>query len=416
MKGVILFTNILFSVVFVKQTSYETYLIDNRKDLTKCASIDIGDAKIIGFGALHGSAKTEETELFLLQDLVKNKNLKFYFPETDFSTANYFQEYIETGDEKLLEELIVEYKERVPQEGSIEVFNKWKNIRPLFKEHKIQIIGIDKIASYKFSVKSLLKLGVNMNNEHLDSLKVFLMDHSTNWSAYSETPVQKTIKLFINYLESDKENSLKNVTDTVLFNHIVYNLKQTFEQTSRTKIYYENYLRLNDRYKLNVSLQFFRFGVFHIMKSRINNSPSLFVKLIENGNYRSNEILSIQGFLTKSKVLWDVKKDKQGNYSGFTTKAGYGISDYWLEYYKGIKKLKQNKLSDITLFHLSASNTPYNKTDDYELVKINKRLGKSFWIPEKGKSTIDFIDYAILISDSKANIPIEELQELGQVD
>lgn len=170
---------------------------------------------------------------------------------------------------------------------------------------------------------------------------------------------------------------------------------------------YNNYLKLSRKLQLEGSLQFFRLGVFHIMKSRINSNPSFFAKLIENKNYLQSEVLTFQGFLTKSKVLWETKFDGQGKYSGYSTKAGYGISDYWLEHYKGIKKLKQHKLSDITLFNLSKRNTPYDAVDAFELVEIRKLLGKSFWSPEKGKSTIDYIDFAILITHSKANRPIE---------
>lgn len=391
------------------QASHEAYLNDNRVDLTKTPSIEIGAAKVIGFGALHGSAKTEETEQILLQDLVKHKGLRFYFPETDFCTANYFQEYIESGDEKLLKEIIIEYKQRVPQEGSVEVFNKWRNLRPLFKEFNVRIVGIDKIASYKFSINEIIKLCKNVNNSYTDSLKLLVENQNTNWTSFAKTQVRSSIQRFVNHFENNKIDYFKNITDTALFNHIIFNLKQTFEQTNRTDVYIVNYENLNNKLNLSQSLQFFRFGVFHIMKSKINNSSTLFSKLIENNIYTSNEILAVQGFLTKSEVLWDLKYDKEGNYSGFTTKAGYGIADYWLEFYKGIKKLKQNKLSDMTLFYLVGADSPYKKADEYELLAIKKLIGKSFWNPENGKTTVDYIDYAIIISNSVANTPIEEL-------
>lgn len=132
MKITFLIFTLAFSTLCLGQVSQSDYLSENRQDLIVNPTIEIGASKIIGFGALHGSSKTEDTEILLIQSLVNNQGLEYYFPETDFSTANYFQEYIETGDEQLLEELIKEYKKRVPQEGSIEVFDKWKKLRPLF--------------------------------------------------------------------------------------------------------------------------------------------------------------------------------------------------------------------------------------------------------------------------------------------
>jgi len=408
--------NLIFIIVLLTihtcfgQISTEQYLKENRQDLRQSTSIDIGESKMIGFGALHGSSKTEETELIILNDLIRTKNLKYYFPETDFSTALYFQEYIETGNEQLLKELIYEYGERVPQERSIESFNKWKNVRQLFNENNIQIVGIDKIASYKFSVIQILKLTKNIENVYLDSLKLLTVDKETNWVSYYKTDTKKILENFVTDYQENKNIYLKNVNDTVSLIHIINNLKLTFEKSSREQIIYENYKKLSNDFKPDNSIQFFRFGVFHIMKSRINNSSSFFNRLIENNDYSKSEILTIQGFLTKSKVLWNVKFDKHGNYSSYTKKAGFGISDYWLEHYKDIRKLKTNTTSDITLFKLKEKYSPYIIVDDYKLVEIKKIFRKSFWNLEEGKSSVDYIDYAILISDSKANVPIEELE------
>lgn len=276
-------------------------------------------------------------------------------------------------------------------------------------ENNVKVIGIDKIASYKFSVKEIIELTNEIENQYIDSLNILLKAQNTNWTAYYPAKTRSTIENFVSNFEENERDYLQSISDTLSFKHIIQNLKQTFEESSRVETYYNNYEKANQWYNLKNSLQFFRFGVFHIMKSRINNSPSLFVKLIENKMYVANEILSIQGFLTQSKVLWDLKYDKQGQYSGYTTKAGYGISDYWLEYYKGIKWLKKKALSEITLFDLTSTSSPYKRED--ELVKIRKLLGNSFWNPEQGKSTTDYIDFAILISNSKENTPIEELKE-----
>ena len=114
------------------------------------------------------------------------------------------------------------------------------------------------------------------------------------------------------------------------------------------------------------------------------------------------------GYLTKSSVLWYKKYDKEGNYSKFTTEKGYGIGDYWREYFKGIENLKEATISDLTLFKLNTGNSPYKEGAD--LIEIKMFLKKSNSTVLKGKRTIDFIDYAILISNSPNQTPIEELK------
>lgn len=130
--------------------------------------------------------------------------------------------------------------------------------------------------------------------------------------------------------------------------------------------------------------------------------------MIDNNIYPRENVITIIGYLTKSKVLWDKKYDKKGNYKGYTTKAGYGISDYWKEYFKGIKNLKKLKLSDLTMFKLNQDDSPYFHGTD--LVEIKMFLKDYNTTKLKGKNTLQFIDYAILISDSKEQTPIEEMK------
>ena len=107
-------------------------------------------------------------------------------------------------------------------------------------------------------------------------------------------------------------------------------------------------------------------------------------------------------------MLWDLKYDEKKKYIGYTTEGGYGIGDYWKEYFKGINKLKNNRLSNLTLYRLNNENSPYKKNQT-DLMEIKLFLKKSNKNDLKGKTTTDYFDYAILISNSKANKPIEEL-------
>ena len=391
------------------QNSFEAYLKSNRQDLTKGFSIEIDKAKIIGFGALHGSAKTEKTEIILLEEFATNHNLKYYLPETDYSTANYFQKYIETGDEKLLEELVTEYGTMVPQEKSIEVYEKWKSVRPIFLENNVRVVGVDKISSYKFSVQELLSITQeNKKWTYRDSLRMQSENLNTVWSIFENQKLKSLIKDFVEDYEKNEVTYQDFVQDTFSFNHILKNFKHTYETYAREAFIYENYNILNKKYSLDSSLQFARFGIFHLMKNKINNSSSFFSMLIEKTIYSSSELLTIQGFLTKSGVMWN-KFDRKGNYT-YSTKKGFGIGDYWLEYFYKIKDLKKHKLSDITLFRLNNKDSPYLKENEFRLIKVKKLLGNSRWHPTKGKNTLDYIDYAILISNSQANRPLKDLK------
>jgi hypothetical protein len=400
----------------LSQTKDE-YLKNNRFDLLKSNfEFPQKDFKIIGFGAYHGSQETENAENILLEKLIQNKKIKYYLPETDFGIAYYFNQYLKTGDTILLKDLVKHYGNRVPQEKTIETYNKWKNIKKIndnqLAKNRIEVVGIDLIVTYKYTSKLLIDLfqvekGKYKSYDNIvEMVKIDSTDYSPNYDSYSKNILKNFLADYDNnkpYFQSISKN--QKITD-----NLIENINLNFKKRDREKTIYENYLHLSQVYDFNSNPQFVRMGFFHIEKDRENNNPSFFTRLIENNIYKKEDVISIAGFLTKSRVLWDLKYDIKKNYIGYTTEGGYGIGDYWKEYFKGIKKLKKNKLSHLTLYRLNNENSPYKKNQT-DLMEIKLFLKKSNKDDLKGKTTTDYFDYAILISNSKSNKPIEELDK-----
>ena len=401
--------------------SKKDYLKENRHNLRSQNFIFPEETfKIVGFGAYHGSVKTEEVELALLKQFVHQNKVRYYLPETDFSTAYYFNTYLQTGDTLLLKDLVLTYGDRVPQERSWAFYNKWKKLKSfndnVKSEDQLMVVGIDKIASFKYVIKHLLNL---MSTKELKShqgfkiLADFSVKNEFEYSAYFDSKAKKMLRSFI---EIYKENDVfvnAYVKDLKVFKHVIENIKRTFIDTHpREETIYWNYITLSDVYKFDKYPQFTRFGFFHLEKSREGKDgyPSFFTRLIEQNVYNKKEVISVIGYLTKSKVLWEEKFDKDNKYSGYTVKGGYGIGDYWKEYFRGIKNLKHSALSDLTLFKLNNKNSPYSiKEPDLIEVKMVFNKSNSKQVKED-ISTLDFIDYAILIKNSKASMPIRELR------
>lgn len=412
----------LFSLVILQSCSQTKtdYLKDNRLDLTS-SEFDFPQKKfnIIGYGAYHGSAKTEKTEFALIKSLTKDGTIKYYLPETDFSIGHYFNKYLKTGDTILLKDLVYNYGTRVPQEKSIETYEKWKEIKKLNdklqEKDKLKVVGIDLLVTYKYTSKHLLEI-IDFEQTEEKSLKEIVnmvqldtTDFSPQYNSYSK----KVLMTFVEDYEKNPTKFEKNIKNKFVLDHLIQNLKYTFKNfdnsSKREQIIYDNYMNLSSLYNFHKNPQFLRFGFFHLEKEREGNKVSFFTKLIENSVYKRKDIISVIGYLTKSRVLWDIVYDENKNYKTYTTEGGYGIGDYDKEYFLGIENLKKTKMSDITLFRLNKKNTPYNdgNPDLMEIVMIGE---KSNGQDVKGKSTTDFLDYAILISNSKASVPIQEMK------
>lgn len=369
------------------------------------------DFNMIGFGAYHGSARTYEAEFILVKSLKEQNSLDYYLPEMSFSQAFFFQKYLENGDESLLKKLVLSYQSIVVQEGSVETFLHWKNLRKLnqnYPENPIKVIGFDIINDYEFPIKHLVYLTEKVKSwKEKEALEKLLLDEDADFSISNEQ-LENLLKAFIESYRKDKENKdiyINNVWD---FNFIIKNIEDNFqEKRDREKIIYENYLLVKNEYQLGNKKQFAKYGAFHIQKEQEEDYPSFFTRLIQNHIYKKDKVITVMGYLTKSKVLWDKIYDKKGSYKSFTVKRGFGIGDYWNEYFKGIKYLKKAKLSDITLFRINAENSPYHFGSD--LVEV-KHFFKDSQIKLQNKNTTDFIDYAILIRNSENQKPIELLR------
>jgi len=412
-------------VLLILQSCAQTktdYLKENRFDIT-ATNFDFPQKNfnIIGFGAYHGSVKTEDAEIALIKSLTDNKLIRYYIPETDFSIAHFFNEYLKTGDTILLKDLVTSYGIRVPQERTIEVYKKWQTLKKindqLPSKDKLKVIGIDIQVNYKYVSKHILEL-VNASSNSLkpiEEIRQMVIKDTTSYALGDLSYAYKVLKNFVSDYDSNKNEYQKHIIKTPEFEHIIKNLKISFDYSNqyrdRDKVMYENYLALDAMYNLKKHPQYLRMGFSHIEKSREGKTgyPYFFTRLIENKIFDKKDVLSVIGYLTDSKVVWDELYDEKGDYKGYTVEAGFGIGDYEDEFFRGIQNLKDTKISDKTLFRLNKEKSPYgNKEPD--LIEIIMKDKKSNGEAVKGKSTLDFLDYAILISDSKESIPIFEMK------
>lgn len=211
-------------VTFISVHSYSQskvdYLQQNRFDLTE-SNFDFPqrDFNIIGFGAYHGSAKTEAVEYKFLNSLAKNGIIEYYLPETDFNLGHFFNKYLQTGDTLLLKDLVFNYGARVPQERSIETYEKWKGIKNLNdklpRKNRFSVVGIDQIVTYKYTAKHLLELlnSDKIQNDAVQELEQMIALDTTDYSPYYDSYSKSIMKAFVASYEANTALFSKSVND-----------------------------------------------------------------------------------------------------------------------------------------------------------------------------------------------------------
>jgi hypothetical protein len=415
-------TFLILISLLILQSCQETkisYLKENRFDLTSDTfDFPQKDFNIIGFGAYHGSAETENVELKLLKSLTQNGTIGYYIPEVDYSTAHYYNQYLKTGDTTLLKDLVIFNGYHTPQERTIEYYKKWKKLKELNdllpNENKIEVLGLEWIRNYKYTTRHILEFVNNTDNSlsPINDIEAMVKVDTTSYAIAESSLAYKNLNNLINDYANRKDIYKPKIKNLKQFEFILSNIQNSFlNKPEREKIVFENYLALDSIHSFKNNPPFVRIGFFHIEKSREGQKgyPSFFARLIENEIYPKEKVLSIIGYLTESTVVWDEKYDENGNYTGHTIEAGYGIGDYEKEYFRGIQNLKDTKISDKTLFRLNKKESPFS-INEPDLIEIVMTDEKSNGEDVNGMSTLDFLDYAVLISNSKASTPIFEMK------
>lgn len=132
-----------------------SYLTKNKTQITGTINDELFDedfykSKVFLLGEIHGYADNQKLDKELLFFLNKKAGVKYYIAEMDSLTAKKLNVFLKDSskDEAKLKEVVVAINQRIPQQSSQELFDKWNEIydynQKLSDSLKITVIGIDK--------------------------------------------------------------------------------------------------------------------------------------------------------------------------------------------------------------------------------------------------------------------------------
>jgi hypothetical protein len=135
-------------------------------------------------GEIHGYADNQKLDKELLFFLNKKLNLKYYIAEMDSSNATKLNSFLSNPvkDKALLKEVVTAIRKRIPQQSSLELYQKWAEIydynQKLADSSKFTVIGIDKSFTDDKSTLSrdsamLLNLEDYIKKHHIEGEKLY---------------------------------------------------------------------------------------------------------------------------------------------------------------------------------------------------------------------------------------------------
>ncbi|MDF2700291.1 MAG: hypothetical protein K0Q49_1849 [Haloplasmataceae bacterium] len=300
---------------------------------------------------IHGIKANYKIEYNLFTYLNKNADVHFLLLEISFSSGFLLNEYVQTGNEELLD-IVFSFYKGTPF-WSLEEYQFFKELYEYNKTlpTKITLIGID----IEHSIDSY---------QYLFNLNILELD-------------------LLNHLKVNKENR------DLLYNDAEFNW-----QLREDKMYL-NYLSLSKIYQVD---QFYgQFGTMHCFKNIINDDFKSLAYLLshdELSNVKDQTIVIITLY-NKSHYLQEFNSNKLVHYS-----------------YKDITNYLSNSIdyfekTEFMLFKLNQNNSPYQDNliwlFDHYKIKNEKTV------------TTDYFDYIILINHSSAAKPLEKTNSYFEV-
>ncbi|WP_315119347.1 hypothetical protein [uncultured Clostridium sp.] len=354
---------------------------------------DLKQNEIFLTGEVHGAAANGELELKFLKYLKEKTNIKYYLCELPYSHAYYLNKYLNTGDESILKELFIEWKDTASY--TIEHYNKWIEVYELNKtlpdDEKIQVVGIDIEHQQNIAIRYMYSL--IPKNEPPEEIKPVIKKLQHTYENNITNPqILKNLSLDLKKSINENYDIYKRYLGEKFFdfNLVTDNLCVSFEFSLDNATFYN--LRDMQMYKNFIHIyntlpkgKFYgQFGAYHVTQRSIYDNTYYLASLMENEESPvKGKVISII-YMYNNCTTYNPMQSPTIHTTN-TLRENNVFKDY----------LK----TDTTLFKLNGGNSPFNKN-------LIWQLQPNSGIPTEGVTT-DYYQYIVVIKNSP---PMEEIK------
>lgn len=372
---------------YVRGNNFIPYLQSNIESSTNPEDMtfqlmydDLQKSKLILVGEIHGFQDATKFDPVFFSFLRKEFQVKHFLVEMDFAQAHYLNIYNQTGDEKLLDEILNNWVVNIGRE-SLDYKDKFKKLRQIYlHEGEFTYYGNNNISD--------IELVKRFSNE--------VLNQSFNYESEESDSIQ-LIEIQEKFIQSQVPANHFWLADYVLKN-VEYSIKGKY----REEILTENLIALYDRYNLSNEKVFGSYGLGHTVLAPFEGGyKSMATRFAEIRTDFKDAILSTNFVFLDSKMsvhsngLPSFMQD-EGDY----TNLSVSYDNIFTSYLIGIDDLRRvTEDESFNLIKLNRKDSPY---------RHSKRLSTMFKILPFGQIlnaaennvTTDYYDYLILVRNS----------------
>lgn len=308
-------------------------------------------------GEIHETIKSKEMQIYMIEYMVKKVGVKYIILEQSYTVGQRLNEYINSGDEDILNELKEYYKKyRGQTEENYELYRKiYEFNKDLSDENKIKLIGIDTEMNHNYTVK-YLKQYIPKEKKYPKEIEEFVKKLK-QLKELKNVVYNNEAKEMLEIIEKNQED-FKNYYKDDYFDitFILNNLANSFFNINRDEHLYNNLIKIYE--ELPEGKYFGQFGRNHVYKEKViyddgNEYESLAYYLDKNYEKTKGRVITIGYDYIKSETSYDGEEAIISNYlmselfhydgetimlkakSNYdnTTIIGYSLNQNYFDYY-----------------------------------------------------------------------------------
>ncbi|OUJ74050.1 TraB/GumN family protein [Hymenobacter crusticola] len=366
--------------------------------------------QIFLLGESHGTAAPQDLDFALLKHLNAKVGLRNYIAEIDPSQAYYFNQYLQTGDERNLRVAFQPWL-NTAQWGNVGFYNKLKRIYALNESlpdsAKIRFIGLDRLQDLGVTrqrVQALLQAAQYKAGAaaQLDTLQQLLAAEPA-----SEEALSACARRLEQNLGTTQTYQRQLGTQYADFAHLVRNLTYLQPRVRRDSVLLLNLQAEYHAKHLGREKMYGLWGVYHVLQGPINKTLPFAALLKKSPLPFHDKVVSMPIFSLESETLLPT-----GALPASVRPATPYVAVDWvnqqgpLVFVKGLKDLaKVAPEHAVTLFKLDAADSPYRHSR--QLLDIKAPLfGQNMSATKPDAVATDYAQYAFLVRGSKALEPL----------
>jgi hypothetical protein len=413
-----LFLTLLIAGLNTYAQPQNQYLNNHKADVTTGITAsdvldkDFFNHQVFLLGEIHGVQKPQELDFNLLKLLNNKAGVTTYVAEFDFAKAYFLNQYLQTGNEKLIDTVFADWNAQNAQWANIDFQQKIRNIRQLNMTlpaaKKITFVGIDQIQNPALAADFFEAV---LSSHNLQNLK----PRFTNLITLLRKPKSDTLLASAASQLLDKLNTENNQGYyRPVYNQILFALKNCTNSTARSRetVLYNNFKYLYKQLGWSKQKLYGFWGFAHVLQAKTNSGKarSFAVALLNDTELDlKGKIVSIACLYSESKMMMPTAflppmiQEKGKRYSAITQFNNDGplMNITNLVPFKAV-----SQPNTATLFKLDGKDSPYftEKAD----IKYGAFMPKNqqIMLDEEGKYLADYFQYLILIRNSPATTPL----------